>query len=406
MSLCDLIIDLDCFFASVEQQINPELRGKPIGIIPVQSESTCCIASSKEAKKYGVKTGTGVMEARQRCPEIELVESHPGAYLEFHQRFLDALKSCAPVAAVLSIDEAWCHLPSSLQKRSEAEKLSRKIKATIRDQLGDFITCSIGVAPNKFLAKLASDMGKPDGLFLIEGKDLPHCLYRLNLRDFCGIGRNMEQRLKDHGIHTVSQLTAASHETLHRIWGGIGGTHMWHWLRGEITELPPTQKRVIGHSHVLPLELRNAEGAHAVNHRLIQKATMRLRKMGYFAAGLAFFIKHHNSPTWSDDITFTETQDIFLFLAAFETLWKRCPTRYRLNPKATGITLFHLMESDMVTPSLLPVDPRHEKLNMIVDSLNRSFGKNTIYLGGAHGSLEYTPMRIAFTRIPDAETEG
>lgn len=406
MSLCDLIIDLDCFFASVEQQINPELRGKPIGIIPVQSESTCCIASSKEAKKYGVKTGTSVMEARQRCSEIELVESHPGAYLEFHQRFINALKSCAPVAAVLSIDEAWCHLPASLQKRPEAEKLSRKIKATMRDQLGDFITCSIGVAPNKFLAKLASDMGKPDGLFLIERKDLPHCLHRLNLRDFCGIGQNMEQRLKDHGIQTVSQLTAASHETLHRIWGGIGGTHMWHWLRGEITELPPTQKRVIGHSHVLPLELRNEEGVHSVCHRLIQKASMRLRKMGCFAAGLTVFIKHRDHRTWSDDITFTETQDTFLFLEAFETLWKRYPARPGLTPKATGITFFHLIQADKVTPSLLFTDPRHEKLYTAVDALNKSYGKNTVCFGGALGSLDYTPMRIAFTRIPDAETEG
>lgn len=406
MPLCDLIVDMDCFFASVEQQIHPELRGKPIAIVPVVSDFTCCIAASKEAKKYGVKTGTGALEARQKCPEIKLMESTPMAYLEFHQRFLTALQSCAPVAAVLSIDEAWCHLPVALQKRPEAERLARKIKATVKDHLGEFVTCSIGIAPNRFLAKLASDMGKPDGLFFIESKDLPHCLHALKLRDFCGIGRNMEQRLKDHGIHTVSQLTAASHETLHRVWGGIGGSHMWHWLRGEVTELPPTQKRVIGHSHVLPLELRNEEGAHAVNHRLIQKAAMRMRKTGYFAAGLAFFIKSRDHPTWSDDITFTETQDTFLFLKAFETLWKRCPARYRHNPKATGITLFHLMESDKVTPSLLPVDPRHEKLNTIVDSINRSFGKNTIYLGGAHGSLEYTPMRIAFTRIPDAETEG
>ncbi len=406
MSLCDLIIDLDCFFASVEQQVTPALRGKPIAVIPVKSESTCCIASSKEAKKYGVKTGTGVTEARQRCPNIQLVESHPSLYLEFHQRFISALKSCIPVAAVLSIDEAWCHLPTSLQKPLEAAKLSQKIKATIRDQLGEFITCTIGVAPNKFLAKLASDMGKPDGFFVIERSDLPHCLYALKLRDFCGIGRNMEQRLKDHGIQTVPQLTAASRETLHHIWGGIGGNHMWYWLQGEITELPPTQKRVVGHSHVLPLELRTKEGVHSVCHRLIQKAAMRLRKMGYFAAGLTTFIKHRDHRAWSDDITFTETQDTFLFLEAFETLWKRYPASHSLIPNATGITFFHLIEADKVTPSLLLTDPRHEKLYSAVDALNKSYGKNTIYFGGALGSLDYTPMRIAFTRIPDIETEG
>src|SRR6187401_178012 len=107
----DMTVDLDCFFASVEQQLDPKLRGRPVGIVPVVTDSTCCIAASKEAKKFGVKTGTGVREARQLCPEIVFVESRPEVYLEFHHRFITALEVWVPVDEVISIDEVRCRLP-------------------------------------------------------------------------------------------------------------------------------------------------------------------------------------------------------------------------------------------------------------------------------------------------------
>lgn len=402
----DMIVDLDCFFASVEQQLRPELRGRPLGIVPVVAESTCCIAASKEAKKCGVKTGTGVREARQRCPEIVLVESRPDVYLEFHHRFFTALEVWVPVAEVMSIDEVWCRLPDSVHTREEAAAFAQRLKTTLRVHLGDVVTYSVGVGPNRFLAKLASDMGKPDGFFTIEKHDLPQCLHGLKLRDFCGIGHSMETRLVNHGITTVAQLTAASRETLHAIWGSIGGHHMWHWLRGEVTELPPTQRRTIGHSHVLPGELRNERGVHAVCHRLLQKAAMRLRKLDHFAAGLSMFIKFTDDRTWSRDIRFTETQDTFVFLDAFEKLWRQHPTRAGIEPMATGVNFAPLIPAHRVTPDFLLHDPRHDTLCTVIDGINKQFGQNSVTFGGALGALDYTPMRIAFTRIPDAETEG
>lgn len=402
----DAIIDLDCFFASVEQQVRPELRGRPVGIVPVVTDSTCCIAASKEAKKFGVKTGTGVREARQRCPEIVLVESHPDAYLEFHQRFLTALEAWVPVCEVMSIDEVWCRLPEAVQSREQGEAFVRQLKSTLKAQLGEVVTYSVGVGPNRFLAKLASDMGKPDGFFVLEKEALPGSLQGLKLRDFCGIGRNMEQRLRDHGITTVAQLTAAPRETLHAVWGSIGGYHMWHWLRGEVTELPPTQKRTIGHSHVLPLELRHEEGVHSVCHRLLQKAAMRLRKMNYFTGGLSMFIKFTDGRKWTRDLRFTETQDTFALLGAFEKLWRHRPRHHGAPPLATGINFAPILSADRVTPDFLLQNPRHDRICALMDSLNKRHGQNTVTLGGALGALDYTPMRIAFTRIPDAETEG
>lgn len=402
----DMTVDLDCFFASVEQQLEPTLRGRPVGVVPVVTDSTCCIATSKEAKKFGVKTGTGVREARQLCPEIALVESRPEVYLEFHHRFITALEVWVPVEEVMSIDEVRCRLPDGVGTRDEAEAFVRRLKGTLHAHLGEVVTYSVGIGPNHFLSKLASDMGKPNGCFIIEKHELPDCLHGLKLRDFCGIGKKMEQHLKDHGIATVAQFAAASRETLHAVWGGITGHHMWHWLRGEAAGEPPRKHRTIGHSHVLPIELRNERGVHAVCHRLVQKAAMRLRKLGYFASSLHMFVEFTDGHTWSREVRFTETQDTFVFLDALEKLWQQHPRRAGIPPLKTGINFAPIIPAHRVTPDFLLHDPRHEKLCHLMDGLNRQFGQNTVTFGGALGALDYTPMRIAFTRIPDRETEG
>jgi DNA polymerase-4 len=402
----DMIVDLDCFFASVEQQLNPKLRGRPVGIVPVVTDSTSCIAASKEAKKFGVKTGTGVREARQKCPEIVLVESRPEVYVEFHHRFFTALEVWVPVAEVMSIDEVRCQLPDSVRTREEAAAFVQRLKATLQAHVGEVVTYSVGIGPNHFLSKLASDMGKPDGCFIIEKHELPQCLHGLNLPDFCGIGRNMEQRLKDAGIFTVAQFTAASRETLHAVWGGIIGHHMWHWLRGEVAGQAPTQRRSIGHSHVLPTALRHDRGVHAVCHRLVQKAAMRLRKLGYYAGHLSMFVDYTDGRSWSREIRFTETQDTLVFLDALEKLWRQLPRRLGIPPLKTGVNFAPIVAAHRVTRDLFLHNPRHEALCHVMDGLNKQYGKNTVTFGGALGALDYTPMRIAFTRIPDRETEG
>jgi len=405
MDLQDLIIDLDCYFASVEQQLHPELRGKPVAVIPVLARSTSCIAASKEAKKFGVKTGTGVAEAQQKCPGITFVESTPGAYVQIHHEFIAAVESCLPVESILSIDEVWCKLQGPLRERAAVEKLVLQIKATVAKRIGPYVTCSMGVAPNRPLAKLASDMGKPDGLFVIEKEDLPHCLHDLKLRDFCGIGKNMEKRLIDAGITTVAQLTSASEATLHQAWGSIQGTLMWYTLRGEKIVHPPAKKGVIGHSHVLPPRLRNENGVHAVCHRLLQKAAMRLRKMEYFATGVQMFIKYEQQGYWSDGLTLTETQDTFSLMQAFEQLWAKHPEASSRRPVATGITFSPIIPASKVTPNLFTTVPGRDRLCSLMDSLNKK-GRHLVHLGGSMGAQDYTPMRIAFTRIPDPETEG
>ena len=247
-------------------------------------------------------------------------------------------------------------------------------------------------------------MQKPDGLVVIEQADLPHCLHPLKLRHFKGIGSNMEKRLHAHGIRTTEALCAASKETLREVWGGIEGERMHQALRGEIVYHPPTSKSTLGHSHVMPPEERNDTAAFSVLNRLLQKAAMRLRKMGYCAGAMHLSVDYVGHARWSDDCTFLETQDTVEFLRILRMLWERRPAGGA--PMAVGVTFFHLVEEKNRTPSLFEKGTVRRDLNNVIDSLNGRYGKNTVYFAGAHNARKSAPMRIAFNYIPDPESEG
>ena len=216
-----LYVDFNAYFASVEQQLRPALRGRPVGIVPVLAETTCCIAASYEAKALGVTTGTPVYEARRLCPDIALLEARPAVYVEMHHRLVEAVESCTPVGRVWSIDEMACPLSGSQRQRDKAQALALRIKQTIARTVGEHLRSSIGIAPNTFLAKIASDMHKPDGLTILEACDLPQALYRLDLGDIPGIGRAMKTRLQQHGIATV----------LGPVIGSVIGMGFFMWLK-------------------------------------------------------------------------------------------------------------------------------------------------------------------------------
>ena len=163
-----LFADLNSYFASCEQQEDPDLRGRPIAVAPLMSDSTCAIAASYEAKLIGIKTGTNIGEARRMCPELKVVPSRPKLYVEYHHRILDAIESVIPIEHVMSIDEVACVLDRSQQTTEGVERVSADLKQAIRERVGACLTVSIGAASNKLLAKLASDMQKPDGLTILE----------------------------------------------------------------------------------------------------------------------------------------------------------------------------------------------------------------------------------------------
>jgi len=398
-----LIVDFNSYFASVEQQERPELRGQAVVVAPLAAETTCCIAASYEAKRQGVKTGTPVHEARQLCPGLIVLEARPAVYVRYHQQLIAAIERCIHVVDVMSIDEVCCDLTATFAPRDRAEAVAKQIKCTIASEVGPCLTSSIGIAPNPFLAKIASDMQKPDGLVVLDETNLPNRLFELKLRDLPGIGASMERRLLAAGYSTVEKLYAASRAELHKAWRGIEGDRMYDGLRGELVYRPATQTSTIGHSHVLPPELRNEPGALATLHRLLQKAAMRLRHAGYYAGGLHVSLRYPRRACWSDGLTFLETQDTLELTRVFNQLWAGRPSGRQ--PMAVGVTLFNFTPVLGHTKTLFETGDSRGALNAAIDKLNRRLGKNTVYFGGAHGSLDYAPLRIAFTRIPDVALE-
>jgi len=407
MKLNSLYVDFNSYFASVEQQLVPALRGKPVGVLAVMAETTCCIAASYEAKAFGVKTGTIVSDARKLCPDIIFVEARPPVYVEYHHKLIEMVESCSHVEKVLSIDEMVCKLTGSQQLPENALKLAAKIKQVLAKNAGDYIKCSIGIAPNTYLAKVASNMQKPDGCVLIAPHELPQRLFGLKLRDLNGIGKQMEARLARYKITTIEQLYAANRQQLQTAWGSIEGERMYDKLRGIEPYYVKNARSSLGHSHVLPPEQRNEAGVRAVLHRLLQKACMRMRSYDLLASKISVKVKFRNMPSWSVESAISPTDNTLQLIDALEQFLQHYPDT-RHEPYAVGISFSDLVTAEEAAQDLFQITPLEnvKKLNKAIDTLNLKFGKNTIYFGGAHDALKEAPMRIAFNHIPDLVIEG
>ncbi len=405
--LRSLFLDMDSFFASVEQHLQPHLRGRPVGIAPMLAEGTCCIAASYEAKAFGVKTGTRVSDARQMCPGIEIVEARPPLYVEVHHEIVKIVESCIHVDHVLSIDEMVCWLPLNWRTEDKITEIAQAIKRKLRESFSESVRCSIGVAPNGWLAKTASKMRKPDGFFMIRSEELPQVLYELKLADLHGIGSNMELRLHAGGIHTVEQLCAASKPVLSGIWGGVEGKRLWHKLRGEIVDDydADPKKRSMSHGHVLAPEMRHPSVAISVVHRLTQKAALRARSHGLRAGALALELRFTNRIKWNQSMTFSETSDALFLTKIVKALWQERQPQNVPIQKA-NVILQSLVTEREFTPSLFEQGcANNDAINAAMDQVTNRFGKQALYLGGAHGAMETAQPKIAFTHIPNVKLE-
>ncbi len=396
------MLDLNSYFASVEQQLNPELRGKPVAVVPTMADTTSCIAASYEAKAFGIKTGTMVREARERCPKIIFICGDHNKYIEYHHKILAAIDLCVPIDEVMSIDEVSCKLIGRECVEENSRALALKLKKTISEKVGVCLKSSIGIAPNKFLAKVASDMQKPDGLTFIRQEELPHSLHKLKLRDFPGVGQAMEDRLMRAGIYTSEQLCAADITKLRKVWGGIVGDYFYKALRGENVSRAETLRRSFSHSHVLPPELRSQEGAYAVAQKLLHKASIRLRKQGYWCRNLSLSLRFTDFSRWQDDVKVIECQDDLTLIDVLKTLWNKVPKNK--VPIKVSVWMSDLVENKQHNSSLLE-NEKFLKLSYALDAIHSRFGKESVYFAGTQKARGAAPVRIAFTNIPEQEED-
>jgi DNA polymerase-4 len=413
-----LFLDMNSYFASVEQEVQPHLRGKPTAVVTVDADSTVCIAASYEAKAFGVSTGTALGEARKKCPDLNVVVARHEIYVDYHDKIKAAVEqNCLHVSKIISIDEMECRLRGRDMQLANAQELARQVKQAIRS-VGKTLRCSVGLAPNRFLAKIASNMEKPDGLVTITQSQLPQILFKLKPRDLPGIGHNMEKRLLNQGITTMEQLCQLDMDQMTQLWGGVLGTRFWLKLRGSDFDERESHKTSFSHQHVLPPNLRTRDQACAVGKKLLHKAAVRLRQAKLWTSAMAIFVLfskdqdakeddqngywlHHGRPMWEASLRFPSCQDTMTLVNVFQEAWKDCPKR---RPVMISVALVDLIPEDMRNMTLFDDmygGGKADRLAQVMDSVNAKFGSTTLYLGGIHHVKEAAPPRIAFKSIPD-----
>jgi DNA polymerase-4 len=404
----------------VEQELEPKLRGRPLAVVPVVADTTVCIAASSEAKAFGVKTGTQVGEAKRMCPGIALVEARHELYVEYHNKIVEAVERMVPVTSVMSIDEMACRLIGREQPLLAALDLARRIKEEIRNTVGSTLRCSVGLAQNRYLSKVASDMEKPDGLVALTPDILEAALLRLTPRDLPGIGPRMEKRLHAAGIRTMQQVWALDREQMNHLWGGMGGEKLWHWLRGEDFEDAELEHaKSIGNSHVLSPELRTLEGSYAVVSKLLHKTAMRLRTARLWTTNLRLSVKFAVSKeeaarqhlsgipqlAWSQSTPLIECQDNQTLTEGLRKLWAAMPKgRNYQKPFYVGVSLNNLVPDHQHTLDLfagLETEVRRTQLSRTMDSINKKHGTTKLFFASMLPAGTAAPTRIAFTSIPD-----
>jgi len=418
-------VDLNSFFASVEQQLHPEYRGKPVGVCGTMADTGALIAASYEAKALGIKTLTKVGEARRICPEIILVDGSHTVYSEYSHNIAKAIERVCPVAHTPSIDEMVCELMGRERNPPAARRIALDIKQAIKDDVGETLRCSIGMAPNRYLAKIASDMQKPDGLIGLLPSQLPRALAHLELRDLPGVGARTEARLNAKGITTMVDLLALDRTGMHSLWDSVWGDRLYHWLRGTDTgdDGAPVDSGIqksLGHSHVLGPEHRTQQGAWAVAHKLLHKAAMRLRMEKFYTTSLSVTIKYalnreqaaaagkvkkHSSGItqtgWGMEARFRPAQDTLSLLEALQGCWKQAPTGpENQKPFFVGVTLRNLIPEGDMQAMLFEEPGNRNQLSATMDKLNLKYGHSTLHFAGMLPARDSAPTRIAFTQIP------
>ncbi len=396
-----LYLDLNSFFASCEQQENPELRRKPVAVVPMMADTTAVLAASYEAKAKGIKTGTLVGDAKRMCPGLRLVKSRHRTYIEFHHKVREVLESCVPIHSVCSVDEFACELTGSQQNVEVATALALKIKQEIRERVGECLTSSIGIAPNMLLGKMASDMQKPDGLVVLKKEELAERLGALKLRDIPGVGAKMESRLNAKGVTSMPQLLAMNERQMHGLWGSLVGSRYYYLLRGENLLVPRNKSQSISHQHVLPPEMRHWQGAFGICQKLLSKTAVRLRKENFLTKRMSVsvkFMNHHER--FERAVKLDETQDTALLMAHLAKMFRDMPKTYK--PFMVSVVLSDFRKAENHQFSFFE-NTKREQLFGVVDKINEKFGKDTVYLAVLQDKISAAPAAIAFSRIPELE---
>lgn len=410
-----LYLDFDGFFASVEQAFQPELRGRPVGVVPFAREGDrgILIACSREAKQAGIKNIMGVAEARAVCPDLVLVAQNPDRYRRAHNALLAEIGLVIPIDAVKSIDELTCRVQGN--DLNDPYPLARRIKARLRDHIGPWITSSIGIAANRLLAKMACKAGKwhhgryGDGLMVWPPAEMPGQLLPIKLEDVPGIGRRMAARLVKARIATMVDLLATQPKQMRALWRSVTGERLWYALHGYDIQTPPSGRGMYGHGRVLPPGFRTVAKAREASRLLIVKAARRMRREGCNASGVWLSVDTYNGGAFVEAPLRSVSDDISI-LHALDVAWRDAGPR--LGKRATvarvSVTLLNLSPAQNRQTDILEIDDAEirdrEAVTSAIDALNAKYGRTIVSVGPwLPPPGGYAGGKISYTRIPAAE---
>lgn len=377
-----LHIDFNSYFATVEQQANPRLRGKPIGVTGGdRMERTVIGAASIEAKRFGVKTGMPLWEARKFCPNIILVSGDSDKYLECTKRFLNILKDYSPYLEVFSIDECFLEV---IGYREQVTEIAKEIKSRIRKEIGEWITCSIGISYNKLLAKLAGSLQKPDGLVVIPDQETAiKILNKIELDEICGIGSRIKKRLFNMGITDFKKLRQVPLPLLLASFKSYGQI-LYNMARGiDNSAIVPfyekEEVKSVGHRHTIDTDSDNPVEIKQILLKLTELIARRLRAKKLAGKTISCWFRFADFDGNGMQTTILATNDgLDIFNAAwriFYQIWNR--ERIRM----IGVSISNLISGTPQNLSLLPEHIRKEVIIQAIDKINDKFGEFTLQRG-------------------------
>src|SRR6266446_9146564 len=400
-------VDLNSCFATLEAQCSPLQRGKPMVVAAYNSPGGCVVAPSIESKKLGIKTGMSVRDAKILCPDVIVRTPHPTIYRDAHMRFKKIFMDYTPDVTPKSIDEAVLDFSSVnnqvLFKKSLID-IGMEIKKRIRREIGEWVSCNIGIATNRFLAKTAASLHKPDGLDIITFRNLESVYSHLELLDLCGINTRFQMRLNVNRIFTPLQFLHADLQTLKKqVFQSICGYYWYLRIRGWEIDSVDFKRKSYGQSYALSKKSDDPAYLRSLLMKLPEKMGRRLRKAEKTARGIHVACGYSDGSWWHRGKTFNDE------MFTTDELFKKVMLVFNAQPLRKVVTkldicCFDLQDAASVQESLFETErERKREVSKAADGINNKWGEWTIYPALMHGREKEVIDRIAFGGVKELE---
>jgi DNA polymerase-4 len=400
-------IDLNSCFAMMEQQAHPHLRGVPVGVAANVSPGGCVISPSYEAKRLGIKVGFRVRDALEVCPDMVILPPDPDLYFDAHARFVKIFRTYSPSVTPKSIDEAVIDFSGTpALRRAGLIEIGTEIKKRMKDELGEFVTCNIGIGTNRFLAKTAAGLNKPDGMDVITYENLEEVYSGLTLRDLCGINYRFEARLNNWGIYSPLEFLQAPLWKLHKqVFQSVGGYYWYLRLRGFEIDAVEFGRKSYGQSYALHYFTADTHELSKLLMKLCEKMGRRLRRSGSFARGISVFCGFRPG-SWHESKLFPG-RNLYATLDLFEAAMQLLAHR-PLGLKATHIAVscYDLAPvSAIPTPLFTTPETFRIRLAAYLDAINDKWGEYTVHPATMMNMQDQIIKRVPFHATRDTLTE-